>query len=320
PSSKAGQAVNLVLGLWLVGVGAWVARLLFGAVAGAWCGLILLFEPTHILMPTFLMSEVLCGAAFLTFLGCLIQWGQGSKAIWLPVAGVFAVLGGLTRGHVFLLVPAAIFALWVAQTLNWKRALLAVIVLGLMTTGSVGLWSERNESALGHRVLVATNAGINLLLGNNPNAKGGRADPPEGVPQTGDEVRDEQIAFDRATEYIQQNPGRSVAMLPLKAGRLWAFAPALTYRAELAEKLGKGASWAWMGLAQGVHLFLFLGLYFAFRERQKFRLGWTMVLVVALVWTAGHLPFLGGARYLFPIYTLLFVVALGSIWPRESDV
>ena len=34
-----------------------------------------------------------------------------------------------------------------------------------------------------------------------------------------------------------------------------------------------------------------------------------LVVVLAAVWTLGHLPFLGGARYLFPIHALLVTAA-----------
>jgi hypothetical protein len=181
----------------------------------------------------------------------------------------------------------------------------------------VGLWSERNRTALGKRVPLATNGGINLLLGNNPNAEGGRAEPPEGVPQTGDEIRDEAIARERAWVYMREHPARTLLMLPVKGARLWGFGPAVTYRVELREKLGAAAGRGIAAAAQIAHVGWLLGLaLFLVRGRRDGpgrRLLWWSVVAVLGVWTLGHLPFLGGARYLFPVQPLLILASVAAL-------
>ena len=237
-------------------------------------------------------------------------------------AGAFA---GMTRGHALLVAPAAALAFRPGGRLARRRVVEMLVVLLVVEGTTVALWAVRNEKKLGHPVPIATNAGLNLLLGNNPNAWGGRADPPGGMPQTGDEVRDERLAVKRARRFMASHPLRVLALLPVKVARLWVPAPAVTYRAELARKWGRPVAVLVLLLAQLAHLVAWwLAGRFAWRawKRKGARGGRTAVLVVALVlgvWTLGHLPFLGGARYFFPVQFLVWTAAvLAMIAPRSG--
>jgi len=115
-------------------------------------------------------------------------------------------------------------------------------------------------------------------------------------------------------EFVRRNPGRFVATLPLKVIRLWSFGPAVTYRAELRTKLGNTVGWTVTGLAQASHFALLilgaLGLYGVARRGGRAGPAFHLILGVFAIWTLGHLPFLGGARYLFPIQPLLVLAAI----------
>jgi hypothetical protein len=322
---RTGQVLNLLLsvllGLTLVA--------LVGAVAGGeaarWTLAVVALEPSQILMPAFLMSEVLCALAILAFLLALERRGRGGGAGWILLAAAAGLVGGMTRGHAFLLVGAIPLLLVYARRLPRRSTLVTWgVALAVCVTG-IGLWAARNQREMGKPIPVATNGGINLLLGNNPNALGGRADPPGGVPQTGNEVLDERIATDRALEYVRTHPGRTLAMIPLKAARLWLVGPAVTYRTELRTKIDDGLGLAMAGAAQLSHL-LVLGATLVLLLRHRRDPGpagdWAVLLgTVAAVWTLGHLPFLGGARYLFPIHPLLLGatgILLGGVRSRAA--
>jgi 4-amino-4-deoxy-L-arabinose transferase-like glycosyltransferase len=326
PDPRAGQLLNVLLSLALLAAIVDLTRTLAGGRAAFLAAILLALEPSQIVMPAFLMSEVLCGAAVAGALACAARGARGGGA-WTWGALLLGVGAGFARGHAFLVLPAALLALrgWPRPPGRRWLATFALVVAGLGL--SVALWAMRNDRLLGKPVLLSTNTGINLLLGNNPNATGGRADPPQPLPETGDEVLDEEIAIRRALEHVREDPWRTVGLLPLKAARLLGAGPAVTYRAETREKWGPGAALV-MVLAQVSHAALFaLAGLFLWRARRGTRqpgervLG-RVVAVVALLWTLGHLPFLGGARYLFPVHALLAAAAaafLAGIRPGLSE-
>jgi hypothetical protein len=334
---RIGQLLNVIVSFWLLGATALLVGRFVGRRGAFWTAIFLALEPSQIVMPAFLMSEVLCAAALVTSLACAASFLLGGNAAWVFLGGAAAVLAGLTRGHAFLIVPAAILALGTIPGVGTRRrVLMALLVVIALSSLSVGLWSDRNANLLGKRVPIATNTGLNLLLGNNPNARGGRADPPGGVPQTGDEVRDEEIATARALEYIKEHPGRFVALLPVKAIRLLGPAPATTYRAEMREKWN--GVWALLVVltSQLAHLAA-VAMALVFVRGSLFVRGSSSVAksvrggfpasalarlacAAVVIWTLGHLPFLGGARYFFPVQPLVW--ALAAAWiarPRASD-
>ena len=317
PSARAGQLLNVALSLALLAAMAGLAGCLAGPRTAWITALLLAVEPSQIVMPAFLMSETLCGATLAGALACLARRAAGGGLLWLGGAALLGAAAGLARGHAFLVPPVAVAALlgWGSFSAARARTALVVVLAGLCVT--VGLWAARNDRRLGKPVPVATNTGINLLLGNNPNARGARADPPGGVPQTGDEIADEDIATRRALDYIRAEPGRFVLLLPVKAFRLLAPAPAVTYRAELGEKWSPAAALAVSALAQLAHgVLIVLAGIFLWRARGAARgsgeraLG-RLLVGVFLIWTVGHLPFLGGARYAFPVHALLAAGAAG---------
>jgi len=326
---RTGQAVNLILSLLLAAAVAALVREIWGGIAARWTLVLLALDPTQIAMPAFLMSETGCAAALAVFMFLVLRWARLGTRSALVGAAIAGTAAGFIRGHAFLVIPAVFFALVWARAVTVRRAVLpAILCLALAGAGLVW-WGARNERALGGRVLLATNGGINLLLGNNPNARGGRAEPPGGVPQTGDEIRDEAVAARRAWAFVRNHPVRTALLLPMKAARLWAFAPVVTYRAELAAKAGRVSAGVLLVWAQLVHLLALVVTAILLMRSRRLRAPatasgiWSALLVtVFAVWTAGHLPFLGGARYLFPIQPLLIasiaILAAGSARPRPG--
>jgi len=299
---KSGQIMNLLISCLLALTGILLAHRLWGNVAARWTCLIFALEPSQILMPAFLMSEVLCGALVL---GVLFWSLRLHSFRGILVASVLSVCAGMTRGHGFLILPAAITTLWFLHREDRTRYLRAFLVVLVITGASVTLWAYRNQSQLGHPVLIATNAGITLLMGNNPNARGGRADPPGGRPQTGDEIRDGILAKEMAMTYIKKHPLRTLGLAPLKIARLWTFGPAVTYREELKQKLPKILGVLSVYGAQASHLILLILVAIGVVRKQSSILLW----MVLGAWTMGHLPFVGGARYLFPVHGILILLA-----------
>jgi hypothetical protein len=302
--------------------GAGLARTFLGRKAAAIVAMALAIDPSQIIMPAFLMSEVAGGFWLLLALLALARGGASRWNGWLLLAAVSATLAGLTRSLLFLIPPVALLVLAVRGWLPRRSFVIALLLLVAADVAVTSGWAFRNQRALGHPVPLATNGGVNLLVGNNVNARGGRAEPPGGVLQSDDEVRDDAWARAQAFDFVREHPARAAALLPMKAARLLIPAPALTYRAELRAKLGEAPTWIALGAAEAFQLAAWaMALLFLVRGRRPngggviaFR--W-LAAGTLVVWTVGHLPFFGGARYFFPMEPLLVIAATAWIIVRR---
>ncbi|HLB00843.1 MAG TPA: glycosyltransferase family 39 protein, partial [Bacteroidota bacterium] len=165
--------------------------------ATLWC----IFPPA-ILYVNYLLSESL--AIFLITLALLLLIDAPLERIslrWL--------LLGLTIGCLILtkpiFLPLPFLLLAFGRKLNLSRvhgiALIGAIVLVLAP------WIARNSVVMGQTGL-STNGGINLFIGNNPDATGsfqGRF-PPELASDAIDEVTRNQLAFSLGIDYILRHP------------------------------------------------------------------------------------------------------------------
>lgn len=307
---RVGQFVNLGASLGIWAAAGWLAGLLLGPGARRMTWLVLAVEPSQILMPAFLMSETLCAFWIVTGLAAMAAWRGSARWIWWCVAIVAWTAAGWTRGHAFLVPPVLLAIWWWREPVARLRVVWLAIGLLVVQGATLAAWSERNQQELGSRVWVATNGGLNLLLGNNPDAWGGRADPPGGMPVTGDEVVDERIARERAWRFVREHPVRTLLLVPVKAVRLLGPAPATTYRAEVARKWGVWAGRAAVLAAALAQAAAWVALLWGIRRRPPAAVWW--LLLVLGVWTLGHLPFLGGARYFFPVAAIFWVAVLGA--------
>lgn len=307
PDARSGQGLNLLASLILLLVAASLARHLGGVGAAKCTAAWLALDPTQILMPAFLMSEVLCAALIAGAL--LAAVAARTQGRWWWMVGLCTAAAGMTRGHAFLLVPAVLVVWWLTRVRTLRETITALTVVAVVCAAGISVWAARNDRVLGSPVLVATNSGMNLLLGNNANARGGRADPPGGLPETGDEVHDERVWREMALTYMREHPGRTLAMIPVKAARLLLPAPATTYREELRVKWGALPAWSVLGLAQLTALLAWAFALPLFWNRRVSRLALGLLGAAIGVWVLGHLPFLGGARYFFPVSFLVVIAA-----------
>jgi len=168
-----------------------------GIIAGAlWC----IFPPA-ILYVNYLLSESL--TVFLVALSLLWMYDTSTRLSprWL--------LAGLTIG--FLILTKPIFLLLPVLLLTLGKKLNMGRINGVVLAGAVLLvlapWIVRNQVELGYTGL-STNGGMNLFIGNNPDATGsfqGKI-PPELAVDSIDEVARDRKAFSLATGYILAHP------------------------------------------------------------------------------------------------------------------
>ena len=107
---------------------------------------------------------------------------------------------------------------------GWRRAAGEALVVGAVSLLVVAPWTVRNWRRFGRFVLISTNGGLNLWIGNNPASSGGHQETP--IPPDVREARDEAEWDARirrhAVRYIVSHPGlfvrRTVAKLSHTVG------------------------------------------------------------------------------------------------------
>lgn len=169
------------------------------------------------------VSEVMTETyfAFLLLLAMFLLVAARSL-VWAGVSGLVFGLAILTRTQALLIPGIALAVSYLAGT-PARLVMRQAGVLGTVVVLVILPWADRNETAFGRWVL-ATNGGMNLLLGNNPSARGDfSADSlvDSVVFTTDDEGGSDVRAGELAMDWIRDNPSAFLALMPRKMFHLW---------------------------------------------------------------------------------------------------
>lgn len=177
------RIVQSVLGMLALGLGFAFSRRWFGgAVALCWLALagtywVLIYFETELHAPV-LLIPLLWGLVLI-----VATWTERLSLTRAALGGLLLGLAALVRPNALLLAPAIlIWAGWVATRRGELRRI--VFVGGGLLCGMVAALAPatfRNYYVSGEFVLITSNAGINLYIGNNPQADGGITDEIPGV-------------------------------------------------------------------------------------------------------------------------------------------
>lgn len=180
------------------------------------CGLVAIW-PNLIYFTSVLSSElyfiamVMAGlwfwgkqVSFLSIVLCGLIWGLACYlrpvALLLPIAMAFAAVP-------FGVGPAIRSAV---QTVATMTIMLAILLP----------WTLRNMEVLGEPILVSTNFGPNLWMGNNPDSTGGYMDLPDWIADMSETERARALG-DAAKDYILSDPAGFVLNTLVKAVKLY---------------------------------------------------------------------------------------------------
>ncbi len=136
--------------------------------AALWLPVILfaLYRPAAVYALAVLLETPLL---FLVIFSVYLMSARGSKPAWVLLLGVSLGLAGLLRGTTLLLVPVAMAFLW--RGVNFRSALsLGVLVVGVALALAPAV--VHNSRLVGHPVGPTLNGGVNLYIGNGPEANG----------------------------------------------------------------------------------------------------------------------------------------------------
>lgn len=232
-------ASTLVVGLFnlVVGtIGGWLTldlgKRIFSSPAVGRAGLLLLaVYPNAVGYYPLALTEVFYTTLLL---GCCWLLIARTSIAALIFAGLLFGLASLVKAQTIIVLPL-IFAIALLRRGRSPRDVLVRVpgiagrtaLVGAITVLAVLPWTIRNHEVFGQWVAVSTNGGMTLLTGNNDTARGGFT-PEDPVVVALDARKDlSETAMDAEAkrlglEWIANNPGRFVALMPLKLMRLWA--------------------------------------------------------------------------------------------------
>lgn len=115
-----------------------------------------------------LLAETLFVFSFSIAILFTIQSIQQSSYKKLIAAGIFIAISALTRSVGIILLPAAIFWIFIAAKLPWKKAVSYVMILCLATLVILSPWFFRNYHLIGHPFLLSSIGALQLWNASNP--------------------------------------------------------------------------------------------------------------------------------------------------------
>ncbi|NJO16918.1 MAG: glycosyltransferase family 39 protein [Thioploca sp.] len=199
--------LNLVLGIVIIWCSMQLAERWFNQQIAWLTGLILTLWPVTIQFTTVLSSELLFMVLFLI---ALIIWLNEPTHLWLR-----ALLVGLVLAAACYVRSATLFIPFLLLLFRWVntreilRSVAAIIVVFIIISLLITPWSIRNTRLYGQFVLMSTNTGVALWIGNNPNAYGGHMSvPPELKEKMAGMNQAQSSAYLKALaiDYIKQEP------------------------------------------------------------------------------------------------------------------
>jgi len=205
-------------------------KLFDSALTGRLALLLLALYPNNAAYVPLALTEVFYTTLLLAICWLLVA-GRGWKA--LIFAGFLLGVATLVKAQTLAVVPLVLGIGVLRVTRSWSSfwraippALGKTVLLVALAALAVAPWSLRNQRELGTLVTVSTNGGFTLLTGNNDTATGGYT--PEDPVVRALEARSDLDEVTRDAEarrlgmaWISANPGRFLALMPMKFVKLW---------------------------------------------------------------------------------------------------
>jgi 4-amino-4-deoxy-L-arabinose transferase-like glycosyltransferase len=314
-------AANVVVALLTIVVVYAVALLLFDQRTAALTALLLAIWPGQVYFSSLTLSEVFFTLLFATAVLCALvvpQLGawRGAGVVVFALVTASAVL---TRGQAALLLPLAVVA-WRLSGMQWRASILWGILAAIVIGVVLAPWALRNDEQLGSPVIIATNLGPNLWLGNHAGASG-RMDTAvamplpdhSGVSEPEFEVKASDLALRKGLGYIVTHPSDELRLAGAKIRAMYeADSTAVDWNSAYKDDRYSpdGAADVLRGVANAFWFgALILGGVGLIGSRRELKTIVALVPLTILLWTAAHAVFIGDGRYHYPI---VFAIALLS--------
>jgi len=193
---------QVVVGVAVVALAMSLARRWFGEAVAVTTGWILACWPLLIEYTTILASELF----FVFFVLAAFWLASMPSRQWFTraiVSGAALAAASYVRPIALIMAPL-LFMKDAIESRHRLMALLACVVAVVAMIVCILPWSVRNWQIFDRLVLISTNGGSNLWMGNNPKSGTGYMEPPTlDIPNEADR---DKFFGQQAKEYIAQNP------------------------------------------------------------------------------------------------------------------
>jgi 4-amino-4-deoxy-L-arabinose transferase-like glycosyltransferase len=191
---------------------------------GILSALITAFYPIFIIYSSFLMIETLFIFLLCLSIFYLLKVHEQPTAKNLLISGILLGLTTLTRNVIIIFTPfILIWMLWSSK--ERKKIFLRFAAVFVIMMVVVSPWTIRNYKVHHEFVLVSPNDGVNLWMGNNPDANGKPPDYPNNIKylNISNQVQRNNICREKAFEFIRKNPSEFLILGAKKFAHFWGF-------------------------------------------------------------------------------------------------
>lgn len=218
--------LNIALGVAIAVFTAILGARWFGSFAGRAAGIVLACWPSHIQFTTILASElpftflIVAGTwTWITMHEAAVRGHPHRRLLArAAVCGVIFALASLVRPTA-LLIPAVLAGLEFLTLRHRLRTLASAAACFIVMGLCIAPWAYRNTTLFGELVLISTNGGVNLWMGNNPRTTGQYQPELPAAPGM-NEAAWNQMHKDQAVAFIREDPAAFVRRSAIKAVRL----------------------------------------------------------------------------------------------------
>jgi tetratricopeptide (TPR) repeat protein len=280
----------------------------------------------------------------LVFLLSLVRAGQtGTMRDWL-LAGALLGLAAVARPNILVVTPLALWWLAARETLNLKREGVGAARWGLaavfLAAAAVapGVVTARNLAVSGDRVFIASQGGINLFLGNRPEADGFTPSTPkryafdgpyeDSVALYGQRAAEEALGrplkasesqaywMGRVADWWREQPGAALALLGKKWLLAWTADEVRNntdfefIRGEFAPSLWAAPFGFWFAASFGL-----LGMGLAWRADRQSR----VLAGFVLLYTGSFVLFFAADRFRLPVVPVLLLFGVFAVFRLAEE-
>jgi 4-amino-4-deoxy-L-arabinose transferase-like glycosyltransferase len=304
--------LQIVVGVAVVALAMALARRWFDVQVAILTGWTLACWPLLIQYTTVLASEL-----FFIFFILLALWFASTPLRGLywraTTAGIFLAAASYVRPLALIMVPL-LFIKEAVDNRQFIRPALACVVAGLVMALAILPWAIRNWYAFDRIVLISTNGGSNLWMGNNTSDSTGYAEPPK-LEEIANEADRDRFLGTQAKDYIVRDPVAFMVRMVKRA-------------VSLHDRESIGVVWNEKGIVQrfgsnpvaplkffsSVYWWSMLALAAYGIVSMTKRSGWASVLACPAIvtwsyYTAVHLVTVGGDRYHVPSIPFIAMLA-----------
>lgn len=330
PNYLAPRLVQMFLGLLNCGLAYAFGRRWFGRTTGLVFAGLMSFYWIFICFEGELLEPALLTTLLLSFAYMLSLWTERITVRRALAAGVLLGLCALTRPNALVAAVGVLgWAFWLSRRKGDLRGFVgAAAAFVLAAALAIAPATIRNYVVARDFVLISSNGGINLYLGNNEFAQGlflssagiGRFgtsfDYPRVVASLGHGIKHSQawaIFTRRAISYVRAHPGRTLKLMVQKALMFWGPAEISHNKDESQQRAHSTTLRRLPGSFPAVLALAAVGIALVFSsppistmDRRRREVA-AIVLIVVALYFASFLPFFVTAQYRAPVIPFLLL-------------